>query len=95
MSSHRQIHFPGLLLRCNGYQPSSCFPWSGPNLPVRQKQEKTYDRYTRAGSPIAPSAGFGVGTCVIVYSWSPSFTTAPLAFPHRRPADSPRPHVLS
>ncbi|KAJ7769238.1 hypothetical protein B0H14DRAFT_3591193 [Mycena olivaceomarginata] len=51
------------------------------------------DRYTRARSPIALSAGFGVGTCVIVYSWSPSFTTAPLAFPHRRPADSPRPHL--
>ncbi|KAJ7878875.1 hypothetical protein B0H14DRAFT_3435463 [Mycena olivaceomarginata] len=49
------------------------------------------DRYTRARSPIALSAGFGVGTCVIVYSWSPSFTTAPLAFPHRRPADSPPP----
>jgi hypothetical protein len=32
--------------------------------------------------------GLQCGTCVIIYSWSPTFTTAPLAFPHRFPADS-------
>jgi hypothetical protein len=91
MSLHHQIHFPGLLLRRNDYQPSFCFPWSRPNLPVWQKQEKTSRRTTGiqpiprgqpncAGMHESTSAGFDVGTCGIIYSWSRSFTTAQLTY---------------